>query len=60
MSNVVFTNIYSGYSGTVVSYGGVLYVKSLASLTMTSITATNFNAQQTASSNGGGRFIYLQ
>ena len=44
LSNVTFSNIYSGYTGSITSYGGVLYVTSVGQLTLSSITATNFNA----------------
>ena len=51
MMSVTSSTFTTHSAGT---YGGVFYIESLKKLTMTGITATDFDAPAT----GGGRFIY--
>ena len=59
VTNTTFTNVKSGSATNTPSFGGVFNVKSLSSLNLNLITATEFSAFQTTIANGGGRFIYL-
>lgn len=42
---------------TSLGMGGIFYINTLKSLTLTSVTATNFYAPYSAT--GGGRFLYF-
>lgn len=60
ISSTTFTTIYAGYTTTgSPSYGGVIYVTKAKQLTLSSITATDIEAAQTTTSDGGGRFIFV-